>query len=823
MDNWYLKIILENYFLISFNIILLIFSYYFLKQHKFYSFLFNLIIIFFVNLFYSSPILNSYFSNIGFDVIFQLYDFNINDAKFIIKSFLSDLMLDIETFSNARFKTIIIFSLFSSLVLIFILKFFNLLDLIKSNLYLRSLNLICILIFTFFGLKNLEYIYTNAFHEFSHRANSIIKNEESITLDTQAIDRKLKVITFVSESIASMNMSLYGYPFSTTPNLKDLSNSKNFILFNSMYSVHTLSSHTLFAVFNLCIICSNNKSEKFVKVAPIINLLKKAKIKTAVISNQPGDGYSNLIEEEILFKDTEYFLRNKFDLKEKEFFNKKFCGNEDLKDYRNIILHSYVGHYDYNAQVPARYHKFVYPKDINKENFLASPKGTGFLGSPKRTPIEIINYKKILSSYDSTLLYLDKIVDSVIKCSKNKSDVNDQPVIFIYFSDHGEAPMANAGHDSSKLIIEMLQIPFFIYFNDVAISMYPELFNYIKNLSNKRLTQSIYSNLILKIFKINLSYEDKIQKIDHNVEDSIKNISYVKHLVNRKLLNNKQLKTNTYWNKNFDLDSFTKNDFWYQDTDHIKNKEWNKFFSSSNSISNWQLSNIFNNKKNDFNKKIYEPIICQHRSNTLARQIRGIFSIGCVEIDVNFYDDAAFGQYNRDLEPINLKYIFNSEYKHKFFWLDGKNLNNLSSCLTAYKWINNNLNFNLLLLEIPSSAYNLINDDEYADCIKSIDSLPKVEVAYYTPTEDGMCDPFAPNSCDKYYEKINKVIKAFSINSITFDFERNYGAISNNLDFKDLRLHIWNISNPMQILSVSKKFNLGLVIPKNNEHALNLN
>ena len=812
MDNWYLKIILENSFIISFNIILLIFSYYFWKYHKFYSFLFNLITIFFVNLICFSPILNSYFSNIGSDVILQLYNFNINDAKFIIKSFLSDLIFDIETFSNARFKTVIIFSLLSSLVLIFILKFFNLLDLIKSNLYLRSLNLICILIFTFFLVKNLEYVYTNAVNEFSYKANSIIKNEESITLDVQAIDKKLKVITFVSESIASMNMSLYGYPFSTTPNLKDLSNSKNFILFNNMYSVHTLSSHTLFSAFNVCIICSDNKSNKFVKVAPIISLLKKAKIKTAIISNQPADGYSDLIVEKILFKGKEYFKRNKFDLKEKEFFNEKFCGNEDLKDYRNIILHSYVGHYDYNYQVPVKYHKFVYPKDINGANFLAAPVAS-----------KLNNHEKVLSSYDSTLLYLDKILDSVIKCSKNKSDVNNQPVIFIYFSDHGEGPMAYAGHDPSKLTIEMLKIPFFIYFNDVAISMYPELFNYIKNLSNKRLTQKIYSDLILKIFKINLSYEDKIQKIDYNIENSIKNNSYVENLLNRKLLNSKSIKTNTYWNKNFDLDSFIKNDFWYQDTDHIKNKEWNKFFSSSNSVSNWQLSNIFNNKKNDFNKKIYEPIICQHRSNTLARQIRGIFSIGCVEIDVNFYDDAAFGQYNRDLEPINLKYIFNSEYKHKFFWLDGKNLNNLSSCLTAYKWINNNFNFNLLLLEIPSSAYNLINDDEYADCIKSIDSLPKVEVAYYTPTEDGMCDPFVPNSCDKYYEKINKVVKAFSINSITFDFERNYGAINNNLDFKDLRLHIWNISNPMQILSISKKFNLGLVIPKNNERTLNLN
>lgn len=744
-------------------------------------------------------------------MILQLFDFNLNEAKYIIKSFLSDLFLEISSLYSPRFKTVIIFSLVFSLTLVFILKFFNFINRNRKINYLRTLNIFLIIPFVIFWMKSYDHFYTNALDEFNYKVRSIIKNE-NLNIVSQSKNEKLKIITFISESIAAMNMSLYGYPFNTTPNLKNLSNSKNFILFNDMYAVHTLTSHTLFAALNVCIICSKKKNDNFIKVAPIVNLLKQADIETAILSNQPDDGYSNLVEK-ILFKNNMYFKKNKFNLKEKNFFHQEFCENKDLTNYRNIILHSYVGHFDYNHQVPNQYHQYFYPPDINEINFL----GDNHQTSKNR-------YLETLSHYDLTLVYLDDIVNSVINCSESHFAKNSEPIVFIYFSDHGESPMTNAGHDPAKITFEMIKIPFFIYFNDVAINMYPKLFNYIKNLSNKRLTQKVFSDLILKIFQINFRYQDTVQNINYDIDNSIKNNSYYEFILRRNLINGKTINTKTYWDENLNLNKILNDDFWYQDTDHLRNEKWNDFFSDTTSISNWQFFNLLNYKRNYLQTKYVEPLICQHRSNTLARQIRGIFTTGCVEIDVHFYNDKAFAQYDKNLEPLNIEYIFNSEYEEKNFWLDAKNVNSPLSCKIAYNWLSKNLNLNVnsILFEIPSDAYFLIDNDEYVNCIKNIDNLPKVEVAYYTPTEDGMCDPFVFNACSLYYEKINKVIENFSINSITFDYFRNYGAISNNINFKDLRFHIWHISNPMKIFDISKKFNLGFVIPNNNKKTYNL-
>ena len=85
------------------------------------------------------------------------------------------------------------------------------------------------------------------------------------------------------------------------------------------------------------------------------------------------------------------------------------------------------------------------------------------------------NYK-LYNEYDTAIKYIDSSLKEVMKCMGTKFKKNPQPMVFIYFSDHGESPATARGHDSSRLTYEMLHVPFAIFFNDKAFELYKDKF-----------------------------------------------------------------------------------------------------------------------------------------------------------------------------------------------------------------------------------------------------------------------------------------------------------------------------------------------------------
>ena len=54
---------------------------------------------------------------------------------------------------------------------------------------------------------------------------------------------------------------------------------------------------------------------------------------------------------------------------------------------------------------------------------------------------------KLINEYDTVINYIDETLEKVVFCSLNESQQNNQPAIFVYFSDHGESPATARGHD----------------------------------------------------------------------------------------------------------------------------------------------------------------------------------------------------------------------------------------------------------------------------------------------------------------------------------------------------------------------------------------
>ena len=95
------------------------------------------------------------------------------------------------------------------------------------------------------------------------------------------------------------------------------------------------------------------------------------------------------------------------------------------------------------------------------------------------------DYEEISNSiddYDTAITCVDKNIAEAISFAKS----NKKPTIFIYFSDHGESPTLDDGHDSSRFRIEMATIPFVIYFNEAARLYFPDRFAKMKGLAANR-------------------------------------------------------------------------------------------------------------------------------------------------------------------------------------------------------------------------------------------------------------------------------------------------------------------------------------------------
>ena len=95
----------------------------------------------------------------------------------------------------------------------------------------------------------------------------------------------LSTIVYVGESTSALNLSLYGYPFETTPRLSKLiEKNKKFVKFDRVYASHTHTVDALWSAFSLCInqpkedcsLIHNHQKNNL----SIVDVLNKTEIKT---------------------------------------------------------------------------------------------------------------------------------------------------------------------------------------------------------------------------------------------------------------------------------------------------------------------------------------------------------------------------------------------------------------------------------------------------------------------------------------------------------------------------------------------------------------
>ncbi len=669
----------------------------------------------------------TFLSQLGADSFQEVHNFDIKEAVFWFETF----FLQFEFYISLRkfvFYNVILFAVY-----FFIKTFIYILKISKKNqIYLKSSLAIIFILFsiyqTVWSSINLFLRNSDTFIQVRDNFNNIIPNVTS--------SPKLNLLVYIGESTSVMNMSLYGYPRLTNPNLSQYeSREKGFIKFENVLSTHTHTSPSLLEAFSIDI---DDINEELLPIdqrrrISLIDILKKTDIPTEYISNQGSSGTHHQAASIIFnkakktFSSNDRLLGNNTYKLEKPwdhiFFNKNFNEkklNSILPSL--IIFHGYAGHGPYKNFIPKNYQN---PLDnfFKKMNYAAV---TGKIDSLSS-----------VEDYDKTVYYNDYSVSNALQLVRDSS----KPWIFIYFADHGDAPFANRGHDSSVFIHEMARIPFIMFFNDAAIEAEPELYKKYFELSKKKEISTLaqLSPTILDLFNVSFSKEIKPAVIGAS--------SSAAPILVRET------------NEGITAVNLS-----------MENLKYGLIDKTDSATSHFVASRFYKNN---------EPLICYHGSNSIAKALRGSLVASCLEIDIVINENSEVLAYKPPLKNngLKLQHILSAtEFNDGIsFWLDGKNLDSMESCNGLLSFLEKqtlNTSQNILV-EFPSGSHS--REPMIRECVKKLKSIPNVFVSYYVPTGIAV-------ECSKFIYDGN----AFNSNSSCGLLKKDLLAAKNSKLFTDI-------------------------------------
>ena len=777
------------------------------KNFFFYNFLLATLPLFFI--FYQYSYLPEFFSSLGQDSLAEI-NADFGEALFYIKTFLT-FLFDTEIFKRKRFWLLLASSLLSSIIIYYF---------IKNYLRKKSINILTL--DKYFNFILLFSLFLGLYGIFSVTKMSLDAGKKMRTFETEFkknilnFDTKrkknspLNTIIYLGESTTVLNLGIYGYPFETTPWLKSLEKDNKFLKFNKVYATHTHTTPSLLSAFSLCIKQSGKECSLILDKKnnlSVIDVLNKSSVDTFLFSTQGSLGGHNLANKLVFNTKKVFFssdkesnnskrlLGNRYMPKTKDhvFFSNNFCDKKNMfkKGKSSLtVLHSYAGHGQYSGYLShvSDKTKFSYPRYINQKNLLGK---------------DFKNFE-LFQEYDTAMRYIDNTLKKIFTCSNSLFEKKSQPMIFIYFSDHGESPATARGHDSSRLTYEMLHVPFVVFFNQEAYRIYNKKFEKLKKLKDKNLSLKFISDLIIDLYDVDV-LDKKDKKIIYE-SDKYKSLAS-NFILDRTDLDGKVSRIPTFWN--------------YKKKD-LENKLLEKnFLKQDTSINLWQLNN-FLESNNLSDKKNIKNLVCKHRANSFITQYKASLSNGCFETDIIFLKDKTISAHGPQYDT---KLIFDdflkSSYQKNTVWLDSKNIDNLKNCEYSFNWIEkNSKNFLSLLVEIPTKSSKNINNEKWKKCIKKINNITNVEVGYYMPTD--IINNCHNKECNNFFSEIKKFLEQTKISSITFDYS-GYNSIFDQKYFKSLKWNIWNVDSINSFNKILTNDNIGIILLKNNKFSNNLN
>ena len=420
--------------------------------------------------------LTTWFFSLGVDSFAEAQNFDWEEAWFYFETLQTILK------PNLSLKQFVLFGLY---LVIGIAIFWTLRKLsMRFGLSSKKISYAKFTLGCVFITASLHLIFTQAIKTFDESRDifaHVTSNFQNPLPNIHFQNAGMKVVVYIGESTSMMNMSLYGYPRKTTPQLDNLyANDSNFLRFSNVFSTHTHTSQSLLEALSVDAVQGGEMQPITArKRNSLVDILKSGNINSTLFSNQGEAGTWNLASS-IIFKQADKTFST----------NSKAAGNADSLINRPndhaffaqhfvpkiqslpsqqsavVFLHSYSGHGDYLQNIPENFRQPV-------DGYVASIDPRALVGVNT-------SVAKDVDAYDSAIKYVDFSVAKIVGELKD----NPQPAVLIYFSDHGDAAFTARGHDSSRFIHEMARVPFIVYFNAKAREAYPALFEKYRHLAD---------------------------------------------------------------------------------------------------------------------------------------------------------------------------------------------------------------------------------------------------------------------------------------------------------------------------------------------------
>lgn len=521
-----------------------------------------------------------------------------------------------------------------------------------------------------------------------------------------APDDKINLFVYIGESTTSMNLSIYGYPFNTTPLLNEIyANDPGLLKFNNVRSTHTHTSASLIRALSIPGINSGKRVSTF-------SIIDSLGIPIKYVSAQPKDGSMGLAARYLFHEIQPHGSIHSH--KKSEEAKDHLILDSVINETGVIFFHSYAGHSPYLKNI-----------DLSLSNYHTLPEieFQGIFGSNfYNLPIYDLNQK--VMDYDRALSYIDHNVSSAIKSVKIKKD----PSILIYFSDHGESVYTNRGHNSAQYIEEMSRIPLLIYFNQSYIEKFPE--------THKKYIAASMSDKVILADQISPSIIELLQ-IKSDITIPVPTVS-----------------SSSSHPHPFIMER-SKDDLGIKILNTTSSIKWDPRFQSTSFA---QLT---------FHTEI-EPTICYHRSNSFAKALRGSIVAKCLEIDLVINNNSlSIHHPPKESTNFSLNHIFQiTESKNTSLWIDAKNIS-FDNCKYLYNTLQRNRSrSSKILVEFDDEIFhNLANIN---DCVKSLNAID-ISTSFHIPASilNG-CDIHA-TTCKELDQLLNNLKLHSSFTNISFD------------------------------------------------------
>ncbi len=318
--------------------------------------------------------------------------------------------------------------------------------------------------------------YIKETHLYASNLEARLKNLK-VTPNKPIFDKPSTIIMIIGESESRDYMSAFtDYQYNTTPWLKEMSLTKNFVLFPNSYAC---KDQTVPALERVLTEVNQYNDKKFYESCSIIDIAKKAGYKTYWFSNQ---GHIGSAETAITL------VANTADKAEwtKQNLNKPQY-DETLLDYIKtvnsnennfIVLHLMGNHFNFINRYPQNFAKFSKPDKYD-----------------------------LIPNYLDSIAYTDYVLQTITEYAKTNLNLQ----VLLYFSDHATIPDKRRSPNFAGF--GTVRIPMFLYLSDEYIAKNSEIYTDICNNSKKYFTNDLIYEFICGILNIKSNHYDETNSI----------------------------------------------------------------------------------------------------------------------------------------------------------------------------------------------------------------------------------------------------------------------------------------------------------------------